>query len=84
MAKVGFTPTNCKSKRHLTVGDCDIGDIIYIEDNQIFGLIIDKDNEESKVADLADGDTDYRDNEALCRKFVGEIGFNVDDFLEFI
>lgn len=84
MAKVGFTPTKSKSKRHLRVEDCDIGDIIYIENNQIFGLIIDKDVEESKVADLADGDTDYCDNEALCRKFVGEIGFDVDDFLEFI
>ena len=84
MAKVGFTPTNCKSRKRLTVGDCDIGDIIYIEDNEIFGLIINKDIEESKVADLADGDTDYCDNEALCRKFVGKINFNVDDFLEFI
>ena len=39
MAKVGFKPTNSKSKRHITVEDCDIGDIIYIEDNQIFGLM---------------------------------------------
>ena len=84
MAKVRFTPTNSKSKRHITVEDCDIGDIIYIEDNQIFGLIIDKGIEESKVADLADGDTDYCDNKALCRKFVSEINFNVDDFLEFV
>ena len=84
MAKVGFTPTNSKSKRHLIVEDCDIGDIIFIEDNKIFGLIIDKDAEESKVADLADGDTDYFNNQTLCRKFVGEIGFNVEDFLEFI
>lgn len=84
MAKVGFKPTNCKSRKRLIIGDCDIGDIIYIEDNQIFGLIIDKDVEESKIADLADGDTDYCDNQALCRKFVGKIDFNVEDFLEFI
>lgn len=84
MAKVGFTPASSKSKRHITVGDCDIGDIIYIEDDKIFGLIIDKDIEDSKVADLADGDTGYCDNQTLCRKFVGEIGFNVEDFLEFI
>lgn len=84
MAKVGFAPTNFKSKRHIILDDCDIGDIIYIEDNKIFGLIMDKDIEESKVANLADGDTDYYNNKTLCRKFVGEIGFNVEDFLEFI
>ena len=46
--------------------------------------MISKGIKESKVADLADGDIDYFNNQTLCRKFVGEIGFNVDDFLEFI
>ena len=84
MAKVRFTPASSKSKRHITVEDCDIGDIIYIEDNQIFGLIVSKGIKESKVADLADGNIDYFNNQTLCRKFVSEIGFNVEDFLEFI
>ena len=84
MAKVGFTPTDSKSRRHFTVEDCDIGDIIYIEDMHMFALIIDQDIEESKVAYLDDGETDHYNNKTLCRKFVGEIGFNVEDFLEFI
>ena len=83
MAKVGFTPTNSKSRKHLSVGDCTIGDIIYIEDNQLFALILDQDIEESKVAYLHDGDTDYCDNQAPCRKFVGKIDFDVNDFEEF-
>lgn len=84
MAKVGFTPTNCKSRKPLTVGDCDIGDVIYIEGPQAFALILEQDSEDSKIAYLHNGDTNYCDNRAHCRKFVGKIGFNVDDFLEFI
>ena len=84
MAKVGFVPTNSKSRKHLKVGDCAIGDIIYIEGNQLFALILDQGTEESKIAYLDDGDTDYCDNQAFCRKFVGEIGFDVNDFEEFL
>ena len=36
MAKVGFTPKNSKSRKHLSVGDCAIGDIIYLEESQTF------------------------------------------------
>ena len=84
MAKVGFTPTNSKSRRHLKVMDCAIGDIIYLEDNQMFALILDQDIEESQLAYLEDGDTDWCDNRAHCRKFVGELGFDVNDFEEFL
>lgn len=84
MAKVGFTPINSKSRKHLTLGDCGIGDIVYIEDNQMFALIIDQDVSESKVAYLDDGETDYWENQILCRKFVGEINFDVNDFEEFL
>ena len=84
MAKVGFTPTDSKSKRHLIVGDCDIGDIVYLEGPQAFALILEQDSEDSKIAYLHDGDTNYCDNRAHCRKFVGKIDFNVENFLEFI
>ena len=84
MAKVGFTPTKSKSRKPLTVGDCAIGDIIYLEEFQEFALMIDQDIEESKIAYLHDGDTDYCDNRTFCRKFGGEINFDVNDFEEFL
>lgn len=84
MAKVGFIPTESKSRKHLTMGECDIGDIIYIEENQMFALIIDQDVSESRVVYLDDGEVEYWKNQAFCRKFVGEIGFDVNDFEEFI
>ena len=84
MAKVGFTPTNSKSRKHLKLGDCAIGDIAYLEESQAFVLILEQSIEDSKVAYLEDGDTDYCDNRTHCRKFVGEIGFDVNDFEEFL
>lgn len=84
MAKVGFKPTSSKSRKHFNVGNCNIGDIIYLEEEQEFVLILDQDISETKVAYLNDGETGYCDNQELCRKFVGEIGFDVNDFEEFI
>ena len=85
MAKVGFTPTDKqRSKRHIILNDCVDGDIVYLEDSQRFGLIIETDYNEKKVVDFEDGDCEWLSSETLCRKFVGEIKFNVDDFLEFI
>ena len=84
MAKVRFAPTNSKKGKPLTVGDCAIGDIIYIEETQAFALILEQDHKESKVAYLDDGETDYCDNLEFCRKFVGEINFDVNDFEEFL
>lgn len=84
MAKVGFTPTKSKSRKPLTVGDCTIGDIIYLEESQAFALIIEPGIEESKIAYLEDGDTDWCDNRTFCRKFVGEICFDINDFEEFL
>lgn len=85
MAKVQFSlkPTS-KSRRHLKVMDCAAGDIIYLEESQAFVLIIDQNIEESKIVCFEDGDIDYCDNQTLCRKFVGEINFDVNDFEEFI
>lgn len=84
MAKVGFKPTNSKSRKPLTLGDCDIGDIIYLEESQAFVLMLEQNIEDSKIAYLDDGGTDWCDNRALCRKFVGEINFDVNDFEEFL
>lgn len=84
MAKVGFTPINSKSRKHLTLGDCAIGDIIYLEEAHAFALMLEQSFEDSKIAYLEDGDTDYCDNRTHCRKFVGEINFDVNDFEEFL
>ena len=85
MAKVRFNPQkNTKSKRHLTLGDCGDGDIVYLETEQIFGLIIDTDCDEMKVANFADGNYEWYPTEMPCRKFSGEINFDVNDFQEFI
>ena len=64
--------------------DCAIGDIIYIDETRAFALILEQDIEESKVAYLDDGETDYCSNLEFCRKFVGEINFDVNDFEEFL
>jgi hypothetical protein len=84
MAKVGFIPKNSKSRKHLTLGDCAIGDIIYLEEAQTFVLMVDQDIEASKIVCLEDGDSEWHDNRAHCRKFVGELGFDVNDFEEFL
>lgn len=84
MAKVGFKPTNFEDKKHLSVRDCFIGDIIYIEGTQLFALILEQDFEYSKIAYLHDGDIGHCDNQAPCRKFVGKINFDENDFEEFL
>ena len=84
MANVRFTPKNSKSRKHLSVGDCAIGDIIYIESEGVFGLIIDTDYEEIEVALFENGDIDYYDNTESCKKFIGEIQFDIKEFQEFI
>lgn len=85
MAKVQFNPKkNTKSRRHITLADCGEGDIVYLEEEQIFGLIIDTDLDEKRVADLDDGDCDWYSNQTHCRVFSGEINFDVEDFEEFI
>ena len=84
MAKVGFTPTSSKSKRHITLGDCREGDIVFLEDDQIFGIVSDSDYNETEITHFSSGVSEWLSSEILCRKFIGEINFNVDDFLEFI
>ena len=84
MARVQFKPTTTKRKKPLTIGDCADGDIIYIESEGVFGLIIDTDFEETKVALFEDGDIDYYDNTELCKKFIGEIQFDIKEFQEFV
>lgn len=85
MAKVRFNPQkSTKSKRHITLGDCGDGDIVYLETEQIFGLIIDTDCDEMRVADLADGDCEWYPIEMACRRLSSEINFDVEDFEEFI
>ena len=85
MAKVRFNPQkNTKSKRRITLGDCEDGDIVYLETEQIFGLIIDTNLDEKRVADLDNGDCDWYSNQTHCRVFSGEINFDIEDFEEFI
>lgn len=86
MAKVGFKPTaNSKSKRHIVLDDCSEGDIVFLEDDQIFGIVSDSDCSETEVTNFLHGSREWFPSDTtLCRKFVGEINFNVDDFLEFI
>lgn len=84
MAKVGFIFTNSKSKRHIILGDCEGGDIVFLEDDKIFGIVSDIDYDETEITYFSSGVSEWLPSKTLCRKFVGEINFNVDDFLEFI
>ena len=84
MAKVGFTFTNSKSKRHIVLGDCRGGDIVFLEDDKIFGIVSDTDYDEIEITHFSSGVSEWLSSETECRKFIGEVNFNVDDFLEFI
>lgn len=85
MAKVGFKPTDSKSKRHIVLDDCREGDIVFLEDEQVFGIVSDSDCSETEVTHFLNGTREWFSSDTTpCRKFVGEINFNVDDFLEFI
>ena len=84
MAKVGFKPTNSKSKRHIVLGDCRGGDIVFLEDDKIFGIVSDTDYDETEITHFSSGVSEWLSSETLCRKLVGEINCNVDDFLEYI
>lgn len=83
MANVGFD-SHDKNDRHITLGNCTDGDIVYLEKDEIFGLIVDTDLGEKKVADLSDGDCEWYSNETICRKYEGSIRFNINDFKEFL
>ena len=84
MAKVGFTFTNSKSKRHIVLGDCREGDIVFLEKDKIFGIVSDSDYNETEITRFLNGVSEWLPSETQCRKFVGEINFDVNDFLEFI
>ena len=84
MANVGFTVTNSKSKRHIVLGDCREGDIVFLEKDKIFGIVSDSDYNETEITRFLDGGSEWLPSETQCRKFVGEINFDVNDFLEFI
>lgn len=84
MANVGFDSHYNKNDIHITLGNCEEGYIIYLEKEEIFGLIIDTNFDEKKVANLADGSTEWYSNEVFCRKFEGSIRFNMNDFKKFL
>lgn len=85
MAKVGFKPTtNSKSKRPIVLDDCCEGDIVFLEKDQVFGIVSDFDCSETEVTHLLSGCREWFPSETQCRKFVGEINFDVNDFEEFL
>lgn len=85
MAKVQFSlKSTPKSKRHIILEDCSEGDIVYIEEDNTFGIVSDSDYAETEVTHLSSGVHEWFSNSTACRKFVGEINFDVNDFEEFI
>lgn len=84
MAKIGFKTTNSKSKRHIVLDDCCEGDIVFLEKDQVFGIVSDSDCSETEVTHLLSGCREWFPSETQCRKFVGEINFDVNDFEEFL
>ena len=85
MAKVQFSakPTS-KSKRHITLEDCECGDIVYIEEDNAFGIVSDDDCSEVEITHFSNGVREWYPSCTPCRKFVGEINFDINDFEEFI
>lgn len=85
MAKVQFgLKSASKSKRHITLDDCTEGDIVYIEEYSEFGIVSDSDCSETEVTLFLNGTREWFPSETPCRKFVGEINFDVNDFEEFL
>jgi hypothetical protein len=85
MAKVQFDlRTKSKSKRHITLDDCSDGDIVYLEEDNAFGIVSDSDYAETEVTHFSSGAREWFPSSTPCRKFIGEINFDVNDFEEFI
>ena len=85
MAKVQFDlRTKSKSKRHITLDDCGDGDIVYIEEDSVFGIVSDCDCDETQITHFSNGAREWFPGSTPCRKFVGEINFDVNDFEEFL
>ena len=85
MAKVQFSlKSTSKSKRHITLEDCDCGDIVYIEEDNAFGIVSDCDCAETEVTHFSNGLREWLPSSTTCRKFIGGIEFDVNDFEEFI
>ena len=85
MAKVQFSlKSSSKSKRHITLDDCGDGDIVYIEEDSAFGIVSDSDCEETEITHFSNGLREWFPSSTPCRKFIGEINFDVNDFEEFI
>ena len=85
MAKAQFSlKSTSKSKRHITLDDCTEGDIVYIEEDNAFGIVSDSDYAETEVTHFSNGVREWFPSSTACRKFVGEIEFDVNDFEEFI
>ena len=85
MAKVQFSlKSTSKSKRHVTLDDCGGGDIVYLEEDGEFGIISDCDRDEVEITYLSNGLSEWLPSSTSCRKFVGEINFDMNDFEEFI
>lgn len=85
MAVIEFEAGTVDSKReHYALKDCMAGDIVYIELEQVFGIIGQTDNDEIAVTNLADGDTCWYSLNTPCWLFINEpLLFNIDDFVEF-
>lgn len=84
MAKVSFKPSTSKSKRHINLSDCQEGDIVFLENGSVFGIVTDTDYSEVEVTHFLNGAREWFDAGESCRKFVGEINFDINDFEEFI
>jgi hypothetical protein len=85
MAKVQFSlKSHSKSKRHITLEDCGCGDIVYIEEDNAFGIVSDCDCAIIEVTHFSNGTREWLPSSTPCRKFIGEINFDVNDFEEFI
>lgn len=93
MAKVQFSAKPIsKSKRHVVLEDCGDGDIVYIEEDGVFGIVSDSDFSivsdsdcaETEITHFSNGTREWYPSSTPCRKFIGEINFDINDFEEFI
>ena len=68
MAKVQFSlKSTPKSKRHLTLDDCGGGDIVYLEEDNAFGIVSDDGCNEIEITHFSNGAREWYPCCTPCR-----------------
>ena len=85
MAKVKFITPTPKNRKPLTLLDCYDGDIVYIPEDELLGIITSSDPSLGivDVFGFEDCETYNYNEKTHCKRFTGTLLFDPNDFEEF-